>query len=131
MPPRLNKTQEKVVEEFGFSFVDEVPEVDRSRVSKYDAMWEAARNLCARFPNKPLLVRVHNNKSQAYEEAKKVNNGEKRLFKTDFAEWRAVAAPSNREDDVYPEDHELHGQRMTGVYLTYLGPQDENDTPTE
>lgn len=128
MPPRLNQGQQKVVENFGFAFVDEVPEVDRSRRSKYDEMWEAARTLCQRFPGKALMVRVHNHKPQAYEEAKAINNGDKRLFKEDFAQWKAVAAPSNNEDDVYEDDYKdesLRGQRRTAVYLTYLGHQSE------
>lgn len=122
--PRLNKGDEKVVEQYGFLFATP-PEKNSTRRSRYDEMWEAARELCKKFPNQTLKVRVHNNASAAYEDATKVNNGEKRNFAADYEEWVAVAAPSADENDVYGDDHPKAGQPMTAVYLTYVGPKSD------
>lgn len=117
--PRLSKADESTVEEYGFSFTAP-PERDGTRRSRYDEMWEAARTLCRKFPGQTLKVRTHNHPSSAYDDAKKINNGEKRLFAHDYKEWRAVAAPSTDESEIDDD-----GKPLTAVYLTYIGENGE------
>jgi hypothetical protein len=87
---RLNRTDEALVEEFGFTF-EEPPEVDSTRRSRYEPMWEAAKALCEKNPGRSLKVRSYNNASTAYNDAKAVNNGEKKSFAGEGDHWLAVA----------------------------------------
>jgi len=94
MAPRLNQTDTKVVESYGFEFA-EPPEQEGTRRSRYDEMWSAAKELCLKFPGQTLKVRNYNNASTAYNEAKSINNGEHRMFIPeeghDANEWTAKA----------------------------------------
>lgn len=93
---RLNKADEDAIAEFGFAF-EEPPDVASTRRSRYDDMWDAARNLCVKNPSKSLKVRSYNNASTAYNDAKAINNGEHRMFVPDpetgesASAWLAVA----------------------------------------
>lgn len=122
--PRLTKADEKVTEEFGFEFA-EAPVSDNTRRSRYDALWTNARTLCMKFPGKTLKVRVHNNPSAAYADAKAINNGDKHAFKEDYSDWTAKAALSGNPEEVYAEGHDKAGEPLTAVYLTYT-PQVES-----
>ncbi len=55
---RLSRADEEALEEFGFSF-EEPPEVDSTRRSRYEPMWEAAKALCEKAPGKSLKVRSY------------------------------------------------------------------------
>jgi hypothetical protein len=119
--PRLKQAEVAVVDQFGFEFA-EAPERDRKRRSKYDDVWDAARNLCKQYPGRSLKVRTYNNSSSAYSDATAINNGEKKVFKDDFKEWEAVASESTNPEEVYPEGHKKAGQRVHAVYLKYIAP---------
>ena len=92
--PRLNQTDTKVAESFGFAF-EEPPAQDGARRSRYDEMWTAAKELCEKFPGQTLKVRSYNNASTAYNDAKGINNGDHRMFTVeeghDATEWTAKA----------------------------------------
>jgi hypothetical protein len=118
--PRLNKTDEKVMEEFGFQF-SSPPENAGTRSSRYDEMWEAARNVCMKFPGQSLLVITYDKPSQPYNTAKAINNGEHRSFKDDSASWTAVA----RKFDVPNEDESVEPESRCGIWLTYNGEASE------
>lgn len=95
---RLNKTQERLLEEFGFT-VETPPEKDTSRRSKWDATWEAARDFCASSVGTTIRVRSYTNASMSYAEAKAINNGEHRHFKDDGSKWTAVASKTDEVDE--------------------------------
>jgi hypothetical protein len=109
---RITKASQEILDTFGFE-VGEAPEKDTSRRSKYDDMWEAARNFCESNPGTTIKVRTYTNASAAYSDAKAINNGEHRHF-SDGAKWQAVAAKS--ETDVSEDDKPLHA-----IWLTYNG----------
>lgn len=91
---RLSKAEEEALESFGFSF-EEPPEVDSTRRSRYDEMWDAAKSLCEKMPGKSLRVRSYNNASTAYNDAKAINNGEKKSFEGESDKWLAVATKND------------------------------------
>lgn len=113
--PRMSKADEALVTEYGFSFTPP-PEKDNTRRSRYDDMWAAARVLCQKYPGNPLKVRTYNHASSAYEDAKKINNGERKAFQQDYTDWTAVAAPSTDPEEVNDD-----GKPLTAVYLTFIG----------
>ncbi len=87
---RLNRADEEALAEFGFE-ITEPPEVENTRRSRYEPMWDAARALCQKMPGKSLKVRSYNNASTAYNDAKAINNGEKKGFEDQGSNWLAVA----------------------------------------
>jgi hypothetical protein len=89
--PRLSKSDEEALAEFGFE-ISEPPEQENTRRSRYEPMWDAARALCQKMPGKSLKVRSYNNASTAYNDAKAINNGEKRGFEDQGDQWLAVAS---------------------------------------
>lgn len=113
MAPRLTKAQSELMEQFGFEFTAP-PERTNTRASKYDDLWIAARTVAMAQPGTTLKVRVYNNPSAAYNDAKAINNSNHRQFKDDGQNWVAVAAKSDAENDV-DED----GEPLFAVYLTY------------
>lgn len=111
---RISKADENLLEEFGLAF-EEVPEVDNTRTSRYDALWDAAVQLCRRHPGKSLRVRTYNNASTAYKEAKDINNNEGRAKVTpeDGENWVAIAT---KTDEIY----ESRNGKESHVYAIYL-----------
>lgn len=99
---RLTSADEKALEEFGFVF-EEPPEGEATRRSRYDPMWAAAKVLCEKNVGKSLKVRSYNNASTAYNDAKAINNGEKKQFEGEADQWTAVAV---KNDEVLNEKDE-------------------------
>lgn len=114
--PRLGKTDQTTVEEFGFEF-STPPENAGTRTSKLDERWEAARELCLKFPGQSLKVISYEKQSQPYNIAKAINNGEHRSFKDDAADWTAVA----RKETVTDPENEEETVEQYSVWLTYNG----------
>lgn len=116
MAPRLNKSQTETLEKFGFE-VSAPPERDTSRRSKYDEMWEAAKELLQTMPGQAVKIRNYTNASAAYQEAKAINNGEHRHFKNEGNKWTAVGTKT--EDFEVAED----GTEVPlyGIWLTFNG----------
>ena len=106
--PKLNKTDETVLENFGFEF-SEVPEIQITRTSKHEARWEAAKAMCKKFPGQTLKVIEYDKKATAYQTARGINNGENKSFLEDYAEFTAVAKETEQGSDVY------------GIWLSYNG----------
>jgi hypothetical protein len=92
--PRLSRSDEEALEGFGFVF-EEPPEQENTRRSRYDEMWDAAKTLCEKMPGKSLKVRSYNNASTAYNDAKGINNGEKKAFEGEGDKWLAVATKND------------------------------------
>jgi hypothetical protein len=111
--PRTSKTDEKVMSEYGFEF-STPPENSGTRASKYDELFEAARELCLKFPGQSLKVVTYEKQSQPYNIAKAINNGEHRSFKDDAADWVAVA----RKIETEVEDSD-EPKVEWAVWLTY------------
>ena len=118
--PRTSKADDKVLEEYGFEF-SAPPETNRTRSSKFDELFEAARELCMKFPKQSLKVVTYDKQSQPYNIAKAINNGEHRSFKDDSADWVAVA----RKVEVESEDSDEPKVEWS-VWLTY-DPKEESE----
>lgn len=119
---KLSKGDTETLEQFDLVFED-VPEVDNSRVSKWDPVWEAATNLCRRHPGKSLRVRTYNNASTAYAQAKAINNGEFRgvTVNEELGEnINSWLAQSVRTEQTY-EDKNGKTQHVYAIYLEYRG----------
>jgi hypothetical protein len=110
---RLSKAEEEALETYGF-VVEEPPEQDSTRRSRYEPMWDAARAVCQKMPGKSLKVRSYNNASTAYNDAKAINNGEKKGFEDveDGYKWTAVAGKN--EDVLNAKDEPTYD-----LYLKY------------
>ena len=123
---RLSKADELTLQEFELVFED-VPEVDNSRHSKWDAYWEAAVELCRRHPGKSLRVRTFNNASTAYKEAKEINNGEFRgvplAEDEDLNAWTAIAV---KTPETYVDKKE-RSQHIYAIYLKFNAPTDSEE----
>jgi hypothetical protein len=96
--PRLSRADENVVSEFGFEF-STPPAIAITRSSKYEAMWEAAKELVQKFPGQTLKVIEYDKKGTAYQTARAINNGENKAFKHDYESFVAKAARVNEEDE--------------------------------
>lgn len=108
MPPKVNKTDAALAEELGLEF-GTPPEPSRTRTSKHDERWAAARDLSLKYPGQSLKVLTYNQASQPYSTAKAINNAEHRHFtdNADMSLFKAVAAKN--EDGTY------------SIWLTYVG----------
>lgn len=111
---RISKADENLLEAFDLVFED-VPEVDNTRASKWDSVWDAATQLCRRHVGKSLKVRTYNNASMAYKEAKDINNNEGRakVHRLDGEEWIAIATKTE-------ETYESKNGNLSPVYAIYL-----------
>jgi hypothetical protein len=95
--PRLNNTDAKTVEEFGFEF-SAPPEIPIVRKSKHEELWENAKALCDKFPGQSLRVLTYTNKGTAYQTAKAINNGDNKAFKEDYLLYTARASQVSVDD---------------------------------
>lgn len=111
MPPKIKQADLNVAESLGLEF-GTPPERDTTRRSKHDERWQAARELCQKYPGQALRVLTYNQPSQPYSIAKQINNGDHRYFTEDYAEFTAVAA-KNHDDNTY------------SIWLTYNPGQSE------
>lgn len=116
MAPRISVANQAVLDEFEFEFA-EPPSKQATRLSKYDAIWEAARKVAMAYPGNALRVRQYNTSASAYNDAKAINNSEHRHFKDGKTNWTAVAAKTVDEDgNVVMNDN---GNPLFDLYLTY------------
>jgi hypothetical protein len=110
---RLTKASQEILDTFGF-VVSEAPEKGTSRKSKYDELWDAARNFLTSNPGVTIKVRTYPSASAAYTDSKAINNGDHRKFKNEQKSWTAVATKSDDEADVKKD-----GERLYALWLTY------------
>lgn len=114
--PRLSKADEALIDQFDFE-IGEPPERERTRTSKHAERFAAARTVAMKVPGKSLKVLTYPQASSAYSQAKAINNGENRLFKDDFQDWKAVAALDPQEGN----------EKAYSVWLTYEPKGDDTD----
>lgn len=108
---RLTKASEALLETFGF-VVETPPERDNTRRSKWDEVWEAAKQFCETNVGQTIRVRSYTNASMSYSDAKAINNREHRHFKDEVPlAWTAVAAKTDEVDD---DDKPVYA-----IWLTY------------
>lgn len=111
MPPKIRKADETLAEQYGFE-ISTPPEKAQTRKSKYDEVWAAARKFTMRNPGVTIKVRSdYGSLSNAYNNAKEINNGEHRAFSDDSSTFTAVAG----------KDTDAEGTEQICVWLTYNG----------
>jgi hypothetical protein len=110
---KMSASDSRTLEEFGFEF-SAPPEIAISRRSKHEAMWEAAKELCSKYPGQSLKVIEYDKRTTAYQTARAINNGANKAFTEDFHEWTAKASVlSADEPDTF------------AIWLTYNGSEEE------